>query len=284
MKKIITKRIILSVVLITLAVVVAAASTPAFAARRGGSSSSNKSSSNKSSSNKKPSDSKKSSNKKSSNSNKRCSTTCPAFTATKGGITYSITAGASYQCSRGWPAGGCGTVNGEAVSMVGPNSLSASWGEGCGNVHFYSASIIRRTTIPVVTPPTASSTTGNTNTTTTNTNNTIDLECTPGVDCPEVDLGNIINEARLGSSYASAVNSKCPFFWMTGNEDQKRKIECQITTNGVTTVVPKNQPDHLNGWLVPVGQSTFTCSRGGEATTTESKVFTCNANPNVIER
>ena len=128
-------------------------------------------------------------------------------------------------------------------------------------------------------------TTGTGTTTTSTGNTTLTRQCTPGVDCPDTDLGKIITKARLGSSIASSANNSCPFFWTVGNEDVNRKIECQLVTNGKVTILPKLQPDTVNGQPLPIGLTKFICARGdGKSTTTESVDLSCSGNPNVIER
>jgi len=72
-----------------------------------------------------------------------CSNTCGPFTTTKAGTDYTFTAGAQYRCERGFPGWGCELLKNEAIARLGPNNLSGSWAVGCGNTHYYSATITR---------------------------------------------------------------------------------------------------------------------------------------------
>lgn len=73
-----------------------------------------------------------------------CTTTCGPYSATKDGITYSFTASSAGRCGGTFPSWGCELLRNEGISHLGPNSLSGSWGEGCGNVHSFNASIVAR--------------------------------------------------------------------------------------------------------------------------------------------
>jgi hypothetical protein len=220
----------------------------------------------------------------SSQNNSRCSHTCGPYTIVKGGYTYSTSVSASYFCRLGWPSWGCGLLHDEAVARISPTLLSSSWAEGCGNIHSFSGRIVS-------VPPTpnnpgfipGSGLPGSNFNSSSTSSDSFNSECTPGVDCPETDLGKIITNAELKPSIANARDNKCPFYWVTGAEDTDRKITCKLVINGQVTDLPKQQPDPVNGYLVPVGESSFVCTRGGSATTTETKILKCSGNPNVIE-
>ncbi len=200
------------------------------------------------------------------------------------GYTYSVSLDI-YHCKTHYSAStACQVAINESKSHLSPTTLSGNWAQACGNGWgTYSARIIAKPIIATTTSPVIISVLTATTTTTIVGTPTIVTVCTPGVNCPDADLGKIITQTRL-NPIARTLDNKCPFFWTVGNEDAKRKIECSIISNGVTTIVPKIQTDPVNGYLLPVGQSNFVCSRGdGTSTTTETKILTCSGNPAFVE-
>lgn len=162
---------------------------------------------------------------------------------------------------------------------LGESEILGKWGAPCGNTKEFSATLVTGSGAGA-----AAGSSAFTTTTTSLTSSSIASECTPGVDCPDADLGNIIQKYQVRSAYANSKTNTCPFFWTVGNEDADKKISCKIITGSKTTNLPNVQTDGIDGYPLPVGRSVFICTRGdGVSTSTESHTITCNPNPNVKE-
>jgi hypothetical protein len=70
----------------------------------------------------------------------RCSHSC-SFVATVGGVTYSVSTSAQYNC-RPWPSWGCTNLQNEAVGFLSKGITSYGWAVGCGNYHSFTATAL----------------------------------------------------------------------------------------------------------------------------------------------
>lgn len=133
-------------------------------------------------------------------------------------------------------------------------------------------------------------------------------ECTPGVDCPDGDLGPIIRQTLVTPAFASRNSKTCPLFWVSGEQTKDSTIKCTLvypdgTRNDVPTDPMANGYD--SGYPLPIGKSILVCLRsttyqeevlgnqnGQEVvlstkekveTETQQKVVECKQNPSVRE-
>ena len=92
----------------------------------------------------------------------------------------------------------------------------------------------------------------------------LEVECTPSVDCPdEEDLGDIIQSFSVNPSISNTRTNTCPLFWLPGQESGKSKITCKVYTGSTSKDVPKSPrtegfPD---GYPIPVGRHELVCVR-----------------------
>lgn len=93
---------------------------------------------------------------------------------------------------------------------------------------------------------------------------TLQRECTPGVDCPQDDLGPIIRQTLVTPAYAAKNSNTCPLFWVAGEQTKDSTIKCTLvfpdgTKNDVPTDPLAN--GYESGYPLPVGKSTLVCLR-----------------------
>jgi hypothetical protein len=94
---------------------------------------------------------------------------------------------------------------------------------------------------------------------------TLTRSCTPGVTCPDEDLGEILEQTLVTPGFAAKNTKTCPLFWVTGRENADSKIKCSIDAGpNRTTVALPNNPitgGYENGFPLPIGKYTMVCVR-----------------------
>jgi hypothetical protein len=200
--------------------------------------------------------------------------------------------------------GGCGNFyikgyhygGSKACQLLGRcGSHHGGGGNGNGNVSSVNFSGTSRTGVS----RTATSSTGTAINTVTS---VLTRSCTPGATganaCPADSLGSVILSFNLNPSYANSKTNTCPLFWVPGKETPTAKIICSIESNGVETDVPTDpkKEGYPNGFPVPPGKHTLTCTRmlvttvtdasgshDEEVDTNQSAQVNCRAYPQIRE-